>query len=226
MDKRLILVSLEGKEKNKYLEIIEPLDVEVDTVSSFKDLQQLLTDKPYQGVMIDLKTKIKSSKNEKKLTHEILDQFPVVQLTVEGNTGEVKSLFSGKSEGTGSLEEFIKQDCASFPARSLRASVRSNIHFNTILSKTGGFQDCDVERTITIDISKGGCFVYSCYEWERKKQVSLILNDLEDKTSIVGEIRWKRPWGSALQIPGIGIKFLEIAKSQLNEIFEIRKVRR
>ena len=218
MKTRLILVALDGKEKEIYLKMLEVLEVDVVTVSTFKELETCLIKTPYQGVLVDLKTKIKSLKKEKELAYQILEQFPVVQLNVEDRSGTIKSLYYGKSKGEGTLKDFILNECLLFKARKLRASQRTKIHFNALLSPTDQFTNETSERTITIDVSSGGCFVFSVNIWEPKNSVWMVFLDLEDLTPIRAEIRWTKPWGKSMQLPGIGLRFKEIAENQLKEI--------
>jgi hypothetical protein len=49
---------------------------------------------------------------------------------------KIKSLYYGKSKGDGTLEDFILEECRTFEARTLRASERTKIRFNVLLSTT------------------------------------------------------------------------------------------
>ncbi|RJQ63931.1 MAG: PilZ domain-containing protein [Desulfobacteraceae bacterium] len=215
---KLILLSGEGKEKQFYLDSISRLDVRMDTVSTFKQLEKKLLESAYQGVLVDLKTKVRALKQEKELAYQILEQFPVVQLRLDEQTQEIKTLYYGKSIGDGTLEEFILRDCRFFEPRILRAAHRVRIHFNVMLSPTGLFSEADAEKTITCDVSRGGCFLFSSRKHHYRQRVFLIFADLKDRTPIIGEVRWVKNWGEALQIPGIGVEFKEITDGQISKI--------
>lgn len=215
---RLILVSIEGKERDAYLNAIRPYGIQVDTVSSFLELRRLLTENVYNGIMIDLKTKIKGQWEDKELAYEILEQFPLVQLKFEEKTGSILTLYYGQSAGGGTLDTFINEDCRSFTPRSIRSSARKKIHFNVIISKSGNFSEDHIFRSVTIDISKGGCFMYSTDNWELNQQMMFTIKELDDNKPILSEVRWIRTWGKAMQIPGIGVKFDNMDKSQLKKI--------
>ena len=220
MNTKIILVCEDNEEKNTYLDALESLTVSVETVSSFKSLEGLLLEDPYHGVMVDLKTKIRAMQNEKELAYQILNKYPVVQLRIDEETGEIRTLSDGKSRHDATLEEFIEADCRRFEARAIRSSPRVKYHFNALLSKTEKYSEDNSERTITFNVSKGGCFIISSHEWKLKQPVSFRIKDIEDQAPISGEVRWYKPWGKSVGIPGIGVKINSIKESQLQEIYE------
>ncbi|MBW1782167.1 MAG: PilZ domain-containing protein [Deltaproteobacteria bacterium] len=215
---RIVLVSMEGEARQAYLDALKPFGVEVDTVSSFRELRRLMTDNFYNGVMLDLKTKIKGQKEDEELAYEILEQFPMAQLKYEEKTGSIGALYYVQSGESRTLDKFINEECRTFKARPIRSSVRKEVNFNVIISKTGDFSDDSCERTVTIDVSMGGCFIYSTGNWKASNSVTFLIKELSDSRPALGEVRWVNPWGKAMQIPGIGVKFEDIGENQLKEI--------
>lgn len=135
MGARIILVSMEGKARQAYLEALKPFGIQVDTVSSFEELRKSMTENLYNGVIIDLKTKIREQGEDNELVHEVLEQFPLVQLTYEEKTGSICALSYGGPGESGTLESFITGECMSFKARPIRSTVRKDINFNEISEK-------------------------------------------------------------------------------------------
>ena len=221
MDTKLILVCEENEEKNTYLDALESMTVSVETVASFKHLENLLLENPYHGVMVDIKTKIRAMQNEKELAYQILNKYPVVQVRIDDEPGEIRTLSDGKSKHDATLEEFIESDCRKFEARAIRSGRRIKYHFNVLVSGNGSFAEENSERTITFNVSKGGCFVISSREWELKQPVAFRINELKDPAPINGEIRWYKPWGKSVGIPGIGVRISQIKESQIQNICEI-----
>ena len=220
MKPKVILVSREGAAKQTYLHALKTLEADVDTVSSFGELHRALIHTSYHGVMIDLVTKVRAKKVEKELFHQILELFPVVQLNTEDKSGKIRTLYFGQSVGGGTLEKFIHEECRSFLPRKIRSSLRKRIHFNVTMSKSDDFAEEEIEKTVTIDISQGGCFIYSINEWEGRQIAWLIINELNDSTPIPCEVRWRIPWGKMMKVPGIGLKFTGLTKNQLEEILD------
>jgi PilZ domain len=221
MNVKVILVCQEGKAKQAYINALKPLGVKLDTVPSLSKLHKMLSKNFYNGVILDLKTKVRASGDEKGLTHEVIEQFPVAQLNFEEKTGKIRSFHYGQASKSETLEAFIIEECRSFAPRPIRSSPRENFHFNILLSKTGNVIEKEIDRTVTINISKGGCFIYSVDNLQNGEKVTMVFKELEDQRPILVEVRWKILWGEAMQIPGIGVKFEDISEDQFMEICKI-----
>jgi Tfp pilus assembly protein PilZ len=96
--------------------------------------------------------------------------------------------------------------------------MRKVVHFNVLLSNDESMDEKKLERTVMINISKGGCFLFSGRDWSDTSKAWLIINELTDKTPIEGDIRWSVEWGKQMTIPGIGLSFKHIKSSQLEEL--------
>ena len=68
-----------------------------------------------------------------------------------------------------------------------------------------------------VNVSIGGCFIYTIDDWEIDAEVTMVIEELKDQTPIEGSVRWKRAWGESMQIPGIGVQFGNIRPAQLEE---------
>lgn len=221
MNVKVILVCQEeGEAKQAYINAVKPFGVKVDTVPSLSELHKMLCENYYNGVMVDFRTKMKASNKEKELVHDVFEQFPVAQLNFEEKTGSIRSFhYSRESKGE-TIESFIKEECRSFIARPIRSSIRKKIHFNVLLSKTGDFAKEGIDRTVTMNVSKGGCFIYSVDDLQSDTRLMMMFKELEEQTPILGEVRWRALWGEAMQIPGIGVKFENLSEGQLAKICE------
>ncbi len=222
MSIRLILVSIEGNALQVYLNAIKILGVQLDTVSTFKELYDRLSKNAYNGILVDFKTKLKAPREEQELTDEVLDQFPLLQLKLGNEPGLIRTFYYGQTREYGPLDKFVNEECRAFKARTIRLSSRSKTHFNVILSKTGNFSKKDIDRTVTVNVSEGGCFFYSIHNWKTNSNVWFALKELDDKNPIIGKVMWRVLWGEAMQIPGIGIRFENISEEQLEQISDIR----
>jgi Tfp pilus assembly protein PilZ len=217
MDTRVLLVCSEGVARDKYQEGLRNSGVQLDTVSSLEELYDAMVKTPYNGVLIDIITKIRASQDEKVLIHTVLEEFPLVQLKWDDELGIIKSIFLGQVKSCGTLEDFINQECRRFNARKIRSSIRKNINLNVTLAGDHHFHENSVAHTTTINMSKGGCFLLSVQKWERGDHAWFIINDLKDHTPIQGTVRWQIEWGKSMNIPGIGIEFQDIKEVQLKE---------
>ena len=216
---RILLIAREGETRKKYQEAITDLGVETVVVSSLKKTDRALMDLSYHGVMVDMRTKMKILKDDNELVYTALRKFPVAHLNLERKTGAIRLFYPGQKTGA-TLEDFVNRECASFTPRILSSGVRKQIHFNVVLSENKEFSAEHCERTVTVDISREGCFVFSVRDWEPGDSVWLSIKELHDDTPICALVRWCLKWGEGMRVPGIGLKFMEITESQAKEIYD------
>ncbi len=216
-DIRVLLICREGSARQRYLDSLKHTGVRIDVVSSYEELYKKMSETGYNGVMIDLITKIRNFKNNKEAVHSILDKYPVIQLRFEQNTGEIAAFYFGQVRGGGSLEDFITRQCGSCLSRKIRSiDKRSDMIFNILISRNNDLDK--FERTITMNMSPGGCFVFSTGNWKLGENIWFVIKELSDHTPMHGIVRWTVKWGESMQVPGIGVEFLEIKPVQIEEI--------
>ena len=215
---KIVLVANQEAEVEVYLKQLRDYDVDFEVAPGFKVLEHLLATGSYNGIIVDLKTKLTVDREQKMLAHDLLEHYPVLQARVIPDSDQIQALPFGKAKMDASLDSFLTVECSSFEARCIRSAVRHHIHFNILLSENGGFAPNDVERTVTLDVSRNGCFIVTPYKWPDHGSVPFIIKELSTATPIVGEIRWEIPWGQSMQIPGIGVRFEDIQPSQHKEL--------
>jgi len=220
MAMRLILVCKEGPARQAYLREATSIGIAADPVATFGELFKAMITTAYQGVMVDLVTSVRASREEKGIAQEILDVFPLIQLRWDPETNNIHTISCGTAVGSNTLAHFVAQECQPFKPRAIRINVRKGINFNILMSNQEEMDQANTERSVTINASKEGLFLFSCQDWSNTPNVWFVINELTDKTPIVGEIRWRQPWNKDMVIPGIGIKFKQITKQQLNELTE------
>lgn len=62
--------------------------------------------------------------------------------------------------------------------------------------------------------------MFSCQDWSNISDIWVVVQELDDKTPIPGEIRWRQPWGKSMAIPGIGIQVKELTAGQKAQLVE------
>ncbi len=217
---RVVLLAREGEARKRFEDAMKEYDVQVDAVSSLQELHSVLTANPYNGVLIDLLVKLKAKEHEKTMLTDIIDTFPVLLLNYEKVTGEVRAFYFSQHKGATSIREFIEKECRLFWARVARSNPRKKVHLNVLIAGDDS-QDGPLEKSFTVDISSGGCFVFSTRSRQVHTELFLIFNELNDRTPIGCEVCWKRNWGDARQVPGIGLRFKRIKENQLEEILAL-----
>ena len=221
---KLVLICKEGEARQAYLNEIAAIGVDVDVVSSYSEFLNTKAMNSYQGLMVDLVTQMKMSGEEKSIAKDMLEFYPTIQLKWDAQSGSIRNISSGKRATSNtidefiSIREFISRECQAFEARAIRQSMRKMVHFNVLLSTDEKMDEKNMERTVTINMSKSGCFMFSGRVWRKHPTVWFIMHDLKDKTPVSGDIRWSVEWGKQRVIPGIGIRFKQIKPSQIEEL--------
>ena len=221
---KLVLICKEGEARQAYLNEIDAIGVDVDVVSSCSEFLNTKAMNSYQGLMVDLVTQMKMSGEEKSIAKDMLEFYPTLQLKWDAQSGSIRNISCGKRATSDtidefiSIREFISRECQAFEARAIRQSMRKMVHFNVLLSTDEIMDEKNMERTITINMSKSGCFMFSGRVWRKHLTVWFIMHDLKDKTPVSGDIRWSVEWGKRRVIPGIGIRFKQIKPSQMEEL--------
>ena len=218
MSIRLALVSPEGEIRDIYNRAIKALDVQCNVVATFKELYYSMEKVPYNGILIDLATKMKAPHDDLGLVENVLTHFPVLYLKWEESTKAIRTYYPGQHLLGGDLGDFVGKQCCFFDARTISTEKRLGFHHCVLLSKDSAFREENVERTITLNVSEKGCFIFTNQAWTIPGNVWIIVKGISDETPIVGALRWFFKWGVRGQDPGIGIKFLQIKESQMQEI--------
>lgn len=211
---RILLVAQPGEACTRYKAAIRSTGARVDTVASIDTFYGAVTHFAYNGLVVDIPTKIKALSEHKDLVYSILDRFPVIQVILDRTTGRLRALLHGQHERTGALEDLIRDACWHSPARKLRSEERKAVHYNVLLSTYRDFDPETLIRTVTLDVSLNGCFLFSAARFQVGARVWLRIMDLYDKTPISGIVRHQRKWGEAMMVPGIGVAFETIRESQ------------
>ncbi|MFO7986138.1 MAG: PilZ domain-containing protein [Desulfatiglandaceae bacterium] len=219
MDIRILLIARDDQKRHLYQAAIRELGVEVKALPSLKGLDADVTERYFHGVVIDMPTKIQALKNDREFIYRTLRKFPVAHLSLEKETGQMRVFYPGQHPGA-TLHDFVQDQCIPFTPRRLGYHIRKELHYNVLLSKYEKSEKTNIERTVTVDVSEKGCFLFSVQDWEPGDTAWIIIQELDDNTPIQGLVRWSVKWGAGMQIPGIGIKFTQINALQAKEIFD------
>lgn len=224
MTMRMLLVCPEGETREAYTNAINKLGVQYDTVATFKELYYAMAAVPYNGILVDLNTKLRAPKEELSLVENILEKFPVIQLKWEGKAEKIRTYYFGQHKDGGDLGSFVDHHCRFFDSRKISIEKRITVHFSVILAKENDFREENIERTITINVSESGCFIFTNKKWDIRSDAWFIIKGISDQRPIRGEVRWCFEWGKNMQTPGIGVKFQEIKESQIHEICNAKQI--
>lgn len=217
MDVKVLLVCQSESDQRAYLKALEPFGIQIDVIQSPARIFARMTGNAYNGLLVDLKTKVKASDRAKAVIHDAVDQIPVIQLKWDPKSEQIRSFHFGRSKASGTLASFINDECRPFEARPLRKSARRPVHFNIRLSGSDRASRNHPAMTVTVNASIGGCFIYTVDDYEIDSEITMVMQELADQTSVKGLVRWRRAWGESMQVPGIGVQFLDMPPAQLED---------
>lgn len=168
---------------------------------------------PFHGVAIDIATAIRSNVQGRAFLREMEASYPVIKVRRDGL--EVRGISSWCKGG---LTEFVDY-CRAMKPRQLRLQKRIGYQGRALVSR---FEDglCP-SQSLTLNISKGGVFVFSSSAFHESEPLWLTLPFLGDNSLIPVEVCWVARWDSSARVPGFGAKFLSMADSQQKNLREI-----
>lgn len=211
---RILLIAQEGAARDLYTRAIRRIGAHVDSVISIEDFQGAVVTSAYNGIVIDIPTKIQALNRHQDLVNSILERFPVIQVNQEKSTGRIRALLYGRHQRQGELNALIQEACFSGPPRRFRAAERRDVNFNLLLARSRDFDSGAIERSVTINISQGGCFVFTTARFQKGQRVWIRIMEFYDKTPIACVVIHKRKWGRKMAIPGIGVRFESLSAAQ------------
>ncbi len=216
---RLLLVAEKGRAQKAYLEELDRTGADVDCIDSPDELHDRLCDAPYNGLLVDVPTMIRSESAKKSRVTQVMERFPVLRLLYNAEQGGIRGLSQGGMiRDNKSMHDFVLNECRVFPARSIRRTPRTDQVLNVLLAHDPGLFGKGEERTVMVNVSEKGCFVFSCDEWKADAAAWVVVAELEDQSPIELKIHWTRPWGASRRLPGIGASYASISDLQLEQI--------
>jgi len=215
LNTKILLVAEGGLARAAYTAVLHDLNVEVDCIASPDEMTNALIDAEYSGVLVDVPTMIRCECEDKNRITRVMDRFPVLRLMYNPSFGGIRGLAQGGTmRDNRDLSDFILHECIPFRPRSIRLAQRQDITFNVLLLDDLDCLEAKAERTVTVNVSEHGCFVYSANDWNLHSPAWLIVNEFDDKTPIELKIRWHGAWGHRMSLPGIGTSFESMSAHQ------------
>lgn len=220
-----ILLAVEDEERRLIYEAFVKKERAIcHSVSSLREVANQAARQPYNAIFLDMPLIVKASRYEKCLVEDALHALPNARLNITAKTRKIRMLVSWETQaGARTAEEHLRYFCEQ-PPRIALIRNRVPLNLNAVLSRSPDM--ADAERTVCIDFSPGGCFLF-CVKDDIPLQstVWLRLTALNDQTPIASSVCWKREWGITNEIPGIGIRFDRMSPQQQAEILSLSRGR-
>ena len=188
------VVALNQDARTTIAAALNALGMEALPSASVHELVTILRTTSASGILLEVATSIKASPEEKEAINMLSRLFPLAKCRVAGK----EVVVFGKAN---SLDGFVSE-CRQFQPRTIRREPRRSIYLAVHLSADESFHDA--ERVVTLNVSGGGCFLFSARQWSAGDRVWLRLCGHE--VAVYGVVCSWQPWGSGKGMPGIGIK--------------------
>jgi hypothetical protein len=189
-------------------------------VSSLRDVATQTIKQPYNAIFIDTPVVVRASRYEKSLAEDALRSIPNTRLNLTPKTRKIQMSVSWEAKNNSHTPEEHLKYCCKNPHKIVLPRDRIQLNLNAMLSRSSTMESA--ERTVCIDFSPGGCFLF-CVNDEITVQSSVWISllNLNDPSPILSNVCWKREWGLTNEVPGIGIRFDEMTKHQKDEILAL-----
>lgn len=185
-------------------------------------LNEVSKNNHYRGFIIDLRTMMKASPDEKELMHQLIDNFPAIRISHSLDRRVVKGNIRGRHLQNKELFDYFIDDlCRHFIPRGIRTQKRKDMFFNVAL-EIGDSQ----ELSNTVNLSKDGAFILCNKELKKGDTFVLKIKELTDQEPIQCTVKWVLPWGeSAQHLPGVGAYFSRMKPNQKEELIKLLRKR-
>jgi CheY-like chemotaxis protein len=220
MQPQILLAVADEERRSIYEAFLKKERVICQAVSSLREVATQTAKQPYHAIFLDIPLIVRASQYEKSLVEDTLRALPHARLNITANTREISILVSGEAhESSQTPEEYLRY-CCEQPVKIVLPRSRIPLNLNAVLSHTT--EDTSPERTVCVDISPGGCFLF-CVNDEITLQspVWIRLVILNDQSPILSTVCWKREWGMTNEVPGIGIRFDQMTAQQQTQILSL-----
>jgi Tfp pilus assembly protein PilZ len=220
MQPQILLAVADEERRRIYEAFFKKEHVICQAVSSLRDVAMQTARQPYNGIFLDVPLILRASRYEKSLVEDALRALPNARLNITTKTGEISILVSGEAHESSRTPEAYLGYCCGQPVKIVLPRDRIPLYLNAGLSRAPDM--AAAARTVCIDISTGGCFLFSVNDeiaLQSTVWVSLVI--LNDPAPILSTVCWKREWGMTNEIPGVGIRFDEMTEQQQAQIFSL-----
>jgi hypothetical protein len=215
----VLLVCRAGKSRQVYQAELDVPGVSLVCVQVLSEFFSRGVYCPLNGIFVDMPTYMCSSEEEKRLLTDLVGHFPSLRLKCNESTGEIRTLpFGAAYPGNYAPAVFVQKYCESYPQRRIRTGERSHQHLSALLNISPPVDHISGVRTVTANISGGGCFLISYEPWIIGDRGWITLPELKDTSPIPVETCWVRPWGEHRSLPGMGVRFISLTESQKDEL--------
>ena len=141
-------------------------------VDSIAALMDTLTQVKCSGIILDIKSLMRTQEHHKCLLYEFIDAFPTLRVNSSRDGDSFVPL--------GDPDEFITRNCATFSPRRVRKDKRLRLQLQLLLARGNDPEMRAAVKTCSIDVSGSGMFVFTSDDWHPEEQAWIRITELAD----------------------------------------------
>ncbi len=219
--RRIVLIIQDEGERELYNQILRARqDIVLESYGRIEEFQKGPGERRFFGFIVDLRTVIRSTNEEKRVFMNISSVFPVLRIRKGEGAAPLTGLVAGQIvTGDGIFDFFIDEACSGFQPRGLRTSERRPAILNVLATFDPDRQAQEPCRANIINISDRGFFIACTHDVDVGRQASVVINEFINKAPILSVIKWGIRWGqSTRHLPGFGAEIVHITQEQSDEL--------
>ncbi len=196
-------------------------DLQIETMTDIAHFRAWAPGKSVSAILIELKTLISSSPEERVLINDLTDSLPVAKMRLDPQTEQIMASVDTEALIGPELFNYIVERLKSQRLqRQIRRFPRKKTLFNVrIRHEFFGGEDF---LSSTVDISQDGMFVIAGNSPPLGSQVQIQVQELGGEEWIQAGVRWTVPWGrSTSHFPGFGVQFLQVHPKQERKLLQL-----
>ncbi|MBA4358570.1 MAG: hypothetical protein C0405_12690, partial [Desulfovibrio sp.] len=194
---------------DEYSRDLGRLGLKLEFAAKVSGLLDKLLETPTSGFVLEVDRVMRAKRAERDHLLKVAGSFPLLRAMRRGEEFTLSYL-----DDPGCFARNVKV----FSPRSVRCHARVAVRLNALLATEDDQDFASAIRANLLDVSASGGFAYSLDDFADQESVRLRIMELEDPTPIQAHIRWRKPWGKADTLPGIGLLFVDIRPGQLEEL--------
>lgn len=208
---RLLLVVEDSTSRQVYCQELAKCGAEVDVVADIFPLTEEMAGQRFQGLLLDIRAKMKAIRDNKAEVYRLTARFPTAQLQHDDASGTVRVFYPGQGAEK-SLADFVDTHCRRRQPQKLQSFTRKPVYLPVLLWHGEARQG--PRRLVTKDISPGGCFLVSYQRWQLGKRLKLVFAGDTGLGTIFAEVKSMVIWGNGRELPGLGVEFIGLTMQQ------------
>lgn len=198
-------------------ERLTSLGAQVMPFPALQAVKDALPAELFSGFVVDLRTLVGASAEEKALAYALEQAFPFMRVNGNLSAGRFTGHIRGESLlGETACAAFFEHYCRPFGCKKFRAESRKQLHLSVLWSRVDGPAGAAPVRATTMNVSYCGMFIIDpAATVDVGTRVHVYLSPARHTDPLLGVVRWCLPWGQSTHHPsGFGIELIELSEAQ------------